>query len=49
MKTIIISIISGAIGAGLVSIFFQPSYAEDVTERAKEMLTTGYCNVRTIL
>jgi hypothetical protein len=45
MKAIFVSVISGAIGAGIVSFLFQPSFANDLSERAKELLTSGYCNV----
>ena len=45
MKTVIISAISGAIGAGLMLSFFQPSYAEQVSERARTMIQDGSCQV----
>lgn len=45
MKSILISVISGFIGAALMTHIFQPSYAEQISERAKEMLEEGACNV----
>lgn len=45
MKSMIISIVSGMIGAGLMTLIFQPSYADQLSERATEMLNNGTCDV----
>lgn len=45
MKNIIVSMLSGAIGAGLVTAFVSSSYATTTHELAKDMLTSGSCNV----
>lgn len=45
MKNILVSVVSGATGAALVSFFFSSSYATNIHEEAKEMLQKGVCQV----
>ncbi len=45
MKNILTSMISGAIGAGLISAFFPSSFATNSSESLNEKLTTGTCKV----
>lgn len=45
MKTILVSMLSGIVGAAIMLAFFQPSFAEQVNERANQMLDSGACQV----
>lgn len=45
MRNILISMISGALGASLAGAFFTTSYATNDNERLKSLIQTGACQV----
>jgi hypothetical protein len=47
MKIILVAILSGAVGAALTSFLFQPTFANEVEQRAREVLGVPACWVRT--
>jgi hypothetical protein len=47
MRNIIISVVSGAVGAGLVSFLVSVSYATPSSENIQRAIRTGQCRIET--